>query len=106
MVKTDPLTTTKVRPVFNCSLKVRGKPSLNEAAFPGIDIMAKLLDLLNYFRTNRYTLLADIQKAFLNIYLKLQEYRNRFSFVVFQNGSFHYYQYQTILFGLYHPLLF
>ena len=43
VVKTDPLTTMKVRPVFNCSLKVRGKPSLNEAAFPGIDIMAKLL---------------------------------------------------------------
>ena len=43
VVKTDPLTTTKVRPVFNCSLKVRGKPSLNEAAFTGVDIMAKLL---------------------------------------------------------------
>ena len=99
VVKTDPLTTTMVRPMFNCSLKVRGKPFLNEAAFPSIDIMAKLLDLLNYFRTNRYTLLADIQKAFLNIYLKLQEDRNRFSFVVFPNGSYHYYQSQTIIFG-------
>ena len=67
VVETDPLTTTKVRPVFNCSFKVRGKPSLNEAAFPGVDIMAKLLDLLNYFRTDRYNLLSDIQKAFFNI---------------------------------------
>ena len=50
LAKIDSLTTTKVRPVFNCSLKVRGKPSLDEAAFRGIDIMTKLLDLLNYFR--------------------------------------------------------
>ena len=35
VIKNDPLTTTKVRPVFNCSLKAHGKPSLNEAAFPG-----------------------------------------------------------------------
>ena len=44
VVKNDPLTTTKVRLVFNCSLKVHGKPSLNKAAFPVVDIMAKLLD--------------------------------------------------------------
>ena len=50
VVKTDPLTTMKVRPVFSCSLKVHGKPSLNEATFPGVDVMVKLLDLLNYFR--------------------------------------------------------
>ena len=56
--KTDLLTTTKVRTVFNCSLKVSGKPSLNEAAIPGVDIISKLLDLLNYFWTNRYTLLV------------------------------------------------
>ena len=92
VAKTDPLTNTKVRPVFSCSLKVRGKPSLTEAAFPDINIMAKLSNLLNYFCTNRYTFLADIQKAFLNIYLKLQEDRNRFSFVVSQNGAYHYYQ--------------
>ena len=77
VVKTAPLTTTKVRSVFNCSLKVRGKHSLNEAAFLGIDIMAKLLDSLNYFRTNRYTL-SDIQKAFLNIFLKFHGDRTRF----------------------------
>ena len=98
MVKTDPLATTKVWQVFNCSLKVRGRSSLNEAAFSGVDVMAKLLDLLNYFQTNCYTLLSDIQKAFLNIHLKLQENHNRFSFVVFQNGAYHYYQYQTIIF--------
>ena len=99
VIKNDPLTTTKVRPVFNCSLKAHGKPSLNEAAFPGVDIMGKLLNLLNYFRLNKYTLLSDIRKAFLMIHLKNQIDKNRFSFVTFDNGKFRYFQYNTILFG-------
>ena len=40
VIKTDPLTTTKVWPVFNYSLNLSGKPSLNEAAFPGVGILA------------------------------------------------------------------
>ena len=61
---------------------------------------AKLLDLLNYFRTNRYTgFISDIQNALLNIHLKFQEDRNRFSFEVYSNVAYHYYQYRTILFG-------
>ena len=35
VIKMDGLTTTKIRPVFNCSLKVGKAPSLNNAAFPG-----------------------------------------------------------------------
>ena len=54
--------TTKVRPEFNCSLKVENTPSLNEAAFPGIYMLNPLLGLLNHFRTNRYVLLADLKK--------------------------------------------
>ena len=37
--KPNPQASTKVRPVFNCSLKIRGSPSLNEAAFPSTDLM-------------------------------------------------------------------
>lgn len=66
----DPLTTTRVRPVFNCRFKLRGKPSLNEFIFPGVHSMAKLLDLLHYFRATCYTPFNDIQKAFLIIFLK------------------------------------
>ena len=40
VIREDPLVkTSKVRPVFNCSLKLGGAPSLNEAAYPGIDIL-------------------------------------------------------------------
>ena len=36
--KTDKQTTSKIRTVFNCSLKANGKYSLNEAAYPGINL--------------------------------------------------------------------
>ena len=50
VIKTDELSATRIRPVFNCSLKIGKSPSLNEAAFPGIDLMNNLLALLLYFR--------------------------------------------------------
>ena len=37
--KTDEQTTTKIRPEFNCSVKANGKYSLNEAAYPGINLI-------------------------------------------------------------------
>ena len=63
VIKMDDFTTTKIRPVFNCSLKIGKAPSLNEAAFPGIDLMNNLFSLLLYFRTNNIIILADIVKA-------------------------------------------
>ena len=42
--KTDGQTTTKIRPVSNCSLKANGKYSLNEAAYPGINLMEDMLE--------------------------------------------------------------
>lgn len=47
------LATTEACSVFNCSLKTNKGPSLNEAAYAGIDIMNELMGLLNYFGTNK-----------------------------------------------------
>ena len=81
VVKTDEQVTTKVRPVFNCSLKVNKElPSLNEAAYPGIDMMSSLLKLMLHFRTNKYVLLSDIKQAFLMIRLKSEFDKNKFCF--------------------------
>ena len=99
VIRDDPLATTKIRSVFNCSLKTRGAPSLNEAAYPGTDLMGDLLGLLNYFRTNNYTLLADIVKAFLMVKLKNLKDRNRFSFLLYKDGKYIPYRYNTIIFG-------
>ena len=73
VIRNEANITTKIRPVFNCSLKVGKAPSLNEAAFLGIDLMNNLLSLLLYFRSNFYVLLSDITKEFLQIRLASEE---------------------------------
>ena len=80
VIRNEANVTTKIRPVFNCSLKMGKAPSLSEAAFPGIDLMNNLLSLLLYFRSNFYVVLSDIAKAFLQIRLASEEDKNRFCF--------------------------
>ena len=58
-----------------------------------------MLDLLQYFRTNKYCMLSDIGKAFLMIRLKSERDKNKFSFVVFDGKDYQYYRYNTIIFG-------
>ena len=45
VVKTDTNTTTKIRPVFNCSLKTNKAPALNEAAYAGVNLMKDIVKL-------------------------------------------------------------
>ncbi|KAL7633029.1 UNVERIFIED_CONTAM: hypothetical protein RMT77_016605 [Armadillidium vulgare] len=92
--------TTKIRPVFNCSLKIGNSPSLNQAVYPGVDLIASLFKMLISFRTNKYIVLSDISKAFLQIRLKLEEDRNRFCFFWESDGELLTYRYATIIFGL------
>ena len=92
--------TTKVRPVFNCSLKINTLPSLNEASYPGVDLLSSLFRLLCGFRANKYVLLSDIKQAFLNIKLKLEADRNRFCFLWVEHNKIIAYRYKTIVFGL------
>ena len=99
VIRTEANVTTKIRPVFNCSLKMGKSPSSNEATFPGIDLMNNLLSLLLYFRSNFYVLLSDIAKAFLQIRLASEEDKNRFCFFRKINGKFVPYRYCTIIFG-------
>ena len=92
--------TTKIRPVFNCSLKTNQGYSLNEASYPGINLMTDLLELLLYFRTNKFILLSDIRKAFLQIKLKDENDMNRFCFFVKINDKLITYRYKSLIFGL------
>ena len=39
VIKTDANTTTKICPVFNCSLKTNKARSLNEAVYAGVNLM-------------------------------------------------------------------
>ena len=79
-------------------------PSLNEAVFPGIDLVNNLLSLLLYSRSKFFFfffffLLSDIAKAFLQIRLASEEDKNRFCFFRKINGKFVPYRYCTIIFG-------
>ena len=54
--------TTKIRIVFNCSLKTHCNNSLNEAAYPGNNLINDLSEILLKFRTNKFIMLGDIKK--------------------------------------------
>ena len=99
VIRDSGLVSTKIRPVFNCSLKTKDGPSLNEAAYPGVDLMSNLLNLLLQFRTENKVLLADIRQAFLQIRLKSIKDKNRFSFFIKKDGKLVPFRYTTIVFG-------
>ena len=99
IVKTEPNTTTKIRPVFNCSLKTKNGPSVNDAAYAGVNLMSDLTKLMLYFRSNDLVMVSDIKQAFLQIMLAKDEDKNRFSFFMMENDKLVAYRYRTIIFG-------
>ena len=100
VVKDEAQSTFKVRPVFNASLKTSpDKPSLNEASYQGINNMQDMLMLIMLFRTNKFVLLGDLRKAFLQIRLKLLRDRNRFCFFLKHGNRLRCFRYNTLLFG-------
>ena len=95
----DEQSTTKIRPVFNCSLKTGGSCFLNEASYPGINLINDMLNLLLLFKTNKYVLLADIRKAFLMIKLNSEKDKNRFCFFLKEGDKIICFRYTTLIFG-------
>ncbi|XP_047741013.1 uncharacterized protein LOC125179354 [Hyalella azteca] len=99
VIREDPNVTTKIRPVLNCSLKVGKNPSLNEAAFPGVDLMNDLLGILIKVRCDNYLVMSDVKKAFLQIKLASVKDRNKFCILWKVDGRLVVYRYKTIVFG-------
>ena len=92
--------TTKMRPVFNASLKTKkGAPSLNEASYCGINLMRDMTQLLMLFRSNKYIYVGDIRKAFLMIHLKRIYDRNKFCFLLKIGNEVICFRFTTIIFG-------
>uniref|UniRef100_A0A7I4YZT0 Peptidase A2 domain-containing protein n=1 Tax=Haemonchus contortus TaxID=6289 RepID=A0A7I4YZT0_HAECO len=71
LVITPQKTTTKFRVVFDASAHYRNCPSLNDMIHQGPTMLPKLYGILLRFRTGRYVLLSDVEKAFLQV--RLQE---------------------------------
>ena len=100
VIKNDDMTTTKIRIVLNCSMKIHGSPSLNEAAYPGVNLMGDLLELLIKSRCNDFLVISDIKSAFLMIKLKYDEDKNKFAILWRDDtGNLIAYRYKTIVFG-------
>ena len=97
VIKTDTNMTTKIRPVFNCSLKTNKAPFLNEAVYAGVNLMKDIIKLSIYFRSNKYTMLSDIKQAFLQIRLARETDNNRFCFFLHDEDRLVTYHYKIIV---------
>ena len=65
--------TTKIRMVFDASARTYG-PSLNECLSAGPSLTTSLFGVLLRFRVPRYVFIADIEKAFLQIFVRFLWY--------------------------------
>ena len=66
--------TTKLRVVFDASARVKpGCLSLNDCTYTGPPLTAGIADILMRFRAHKVGLVADIEKAFLNIEVDKQQ---------------------------------
>lgn len=61
--------TTKTRIVFDASSHEDGQLSLNDCLWPGVNLNPNIFNLLVSFRLKKVALVADIEKAFLQISL-------------------------------------
>ncbi|GFT41002.1 uncharacterized protein TNCV_1639141 [Trichonephila clavipes] len=56
--------TTKIRPVFDALAREKGKPSLNDCLYKGVNLIELIPDILDRFRIYPVGIVADIEKAF------------------------------------------
>ena len=100
VVKVADQVTTKIRIVLNCSLKVDNSPSLNECAYPGVNLLSNLLELLIKIRANDFLVMSDVRQAFLMIKLSEGFDRNKFTILwLTPERKLVAYRYKSLVFG-------
>ncbi|VDL74292.1 unnamed protein product, partial [Nippostrongylus brasiliensis] len=72
-VLTPQKSTTKLRVVFDASAHYKNSPSLNDALHRGPVLLPKLYGLLLRFRIGKIAIIADVEKAFLQVRLQEQD---------------------------------
>ncbi|XP_006824596.1 uncharacterized protein LOC102806229, partial [Saccoglossus kowalevskii] len=102
-VKKDSVT-TPIRVVYDCSCKQGADyPSLNECLQAGPSLINDLPAILLRFRGNRIALTSDIEKAFLNVRLDIDDRKfTKFLWLTDvndPNSDFKVYRFKTVLFG-------
>lgn len=63
----------KLRLVYDGSSKQRGSVSLNECLYKGPLLLENLIGLILRFRSHKYGILADVEKAFLQIGIQTED---------------------------------
>ncbi len=92
-------TTTPIRPVFDASAKSKGQPSLNDCLETGPNLMELIVTLLLQFRMKRYGVIADVEKAFLQIGIRMED-RNCLCFFWEEDGKTIVYRHCRVVFGI------
>uniref|UniRef100_A0A8D8VU26 Integrase catalytic domain-containing protein n=1 Tax=Cacopsylla melanoneura TaxID=428564 RepID=A0A8D8VU26_9HEMI len=98
--------TTKLRVVYDASAKVRGQHSLNDYLFKGPRMLEDLVQFLILFRMNSTAIVADIEKAFLQVGLQPDDRDvTRFVWLKDVNSSVHpdnlvHYRFKRVPFGI------
>ena len=96
--------TTPIRIVYDCSChQSRDHPSLNDCLLTGPPFLNDLTAIILRFRTHRFGISTDIEKAFLHIVLQEKD-RNFTRFLWLSdptdpNSKFVTYRFCTVLFG-------
>lgn len=83
--------TTRLRIVFDASFHKEGHPSLNSLLMAGTNLLTDVQQILLNFRMGPFALVADIEKAFLQILLA-DEDRDSHRFVWLSSINNHVYQ--------------
>ncbi|XP_054087607.1 uncharacterized protein LOC128922101 [Zeugodacus cucurbitae] len=65
--------TTKLRVVFNASMKSTSGNSLNDALMVGPQLQQDLFSILVRFRTHRFGIIADIEKMYRQVYVAKED---------------------------------
>ncbi|GBL78773.1 hypothetical protein AVEN_65314-1 [Araneus ventricosus] len=94
--------TTKVRPVFDGSARDKNSPSINDCLEKGPNLVELIPSVLNRFRIGKYGVIADIEKAFLQIELHEHD-RPYLKFLWWQDGQkeqLRIFQHRRVVFGI------
>ena len=96
--------TTKLRIVYNCSLKGSNSISLNDCLMQGPNLVTDLVENLLNFRLDQFALQSDIEKAFLKVNLKNESDKNHLRFLWYKDPNdvskgFITFRFNVVLFG-------
>ena len=91
--------TTKIRPVFDASAKIRGGSSLNDILDPGINLLELISEMIIRFRFHKIVLLSDIKQAFLNVKVH-RDHIDMLRFLLREDGVIATYRFLVVVFGL------